>query len=372
MKNVVVQGNGRLPFRIGWCAAPLKGSMLIFVIWILILMTVLAASVGIRSRLSSKISSHFQNRVAENFLMHSAVNVASFLVYADDDPDVDSDQDAWYGTPASFETFKISRSVTVTISDEESKINLNKATEAVLENFFKVLKENDVRLKTDPNDLVASIIVWQGKSLKTPRGRTTLGHVHKKAPFESVDELRLIQYITPEDYKVLEPFFTVFGRANEIQMRVNLNTVHDWILKAVIESLSGGSGSKELFFDRIQLARRGKPGQKEGPVRIIFAAADLRPQILIEKLGLSNSPEMVAMVSQLVPFLTVDSQFFSVHVETKKEGGVSPRKTTAILGRRGVLLSKTSQGNYVSLPRLNNVLNNYPYEVLSWSEAVSM
>ena len=342
-----------------------RGSILIFALWIMILLTMFAASIGFRSRLGIRLAT-FHNSLQENsFEFQSLINLASHLINEDEDPLSDSTQDLWYGAPQKYSSFDYSSEFDLTITDEESKLNINKATEVVLQNLLKVLNENGIKLKTKPEDLIGGIVRWRGGT--SIQGKPGIGFQHKRAPFETVDELRLIQNINPADLEILKPYLTVYGRPFDFSLKVNLNTVNDWILDALIRSLAGGDHQKKILLNQIQIYRKGDPKDPKDHPAFTFTQADLATGTFIQKLKLPNSPEMVAMVSQFVQFLIVDSQFFHVLVVTKED---APHKKLieAILGLRQQILVKSSKGNYTLQPRLNNVLNGYPFEVLYWNE----
>lgn len=348
------------------------GSILIFVIWILLLLTVLAASVALRSRLEIKLTSFYGERLQDDYMMLSAVHAAMYLINQDDDASVDSDRDSWYGDPSGFGDFSLSKEIVLTIEDEESKLNLNKVNDTILGNFFKILKENGIRFETEPNDMIVSIMAWQGKPLRTVKGKTSMGFEHKKAPFETVEELKLIQYITPKDYEAIKPFFTTYGKTADFWPRVNVNTAHDWILKAIIQSLPGGEQEKKQLFDNLQFFRKGDPQNPEKSPGMVFTPADLRGKVLLQKLGLPETPSMIGLINMLQQYyLTADSQFFFVHVETQKGGLEAVKVVEAVLGtRQGVLQKSSVSGSYQNLPVTGNVLQGYPYDILYWNERV--
>lgn len=343
-----------------------SGSILIFLIWILILLSVLAVSVGFRSRVGVQLAKFYGRHQENDYQFHSIVNLAAYLLNEDEDPETDSTQEIWYGEPEGIAEFPFTQDKIIFIQDEEGKLNLNKVTPIILERFFGVLKDNQVRLNTDPEDLAGSIVAWRGGSSR--RGRSTLGFEHKRAPFESIDELRLIQRITPHDYETIRSYFTVFARPGNFSLKININTVHSWILKAVIGSLPGNKLNKQLLFDQIELYRKGNPNDLESQPPMIFLAADLTASAMIQKLGLPSSPAVRRMINQIVRYLLVDSQFFHIRVETQEEDFGSPKVVEAVLGTRHSLLVKTSRGRYTLRRRLNNVLRDYPFEILYWSE----
>ncbi|MBI4358664.1 MAG: general secretion pathway protein GspK [Candidatus Omnitrophica bacterium] len=289
----------------------------------------------------------------------SAVNLARFFIDSDDQPRVDFLEDSWYGTPSQFTEMDSSKRFHLEISDAESKIDLNKAQEPFLIQFFETLKKHGIPLKTEPKKLAASILAWRGQT--GSQGGPTLGFKHKRAPFETVEELRLIQHITPEDVELLKPFVTaVYGLTLSPQVRVNLNTVHPYILEALISSLTGGDFTKRDLYEKIMKLRDEKQ---------VFWQEDLAMEPFLRKLGLSNSPTEIFLLTQFLSFVTVDSQFFLVHVKSRlprKESFtldvvLGPRTFRQVLvSPRGTELAK-SPGQIVAVP----------LEILFWQEGLS-
>ena len=375
-----------------------SGSVLILSLWVLILISLFALSVGFRMRLATKIERIQSDRFVQNYDYLSALNWARFLIESDDEPRVDHRADEWYGHPKQFEDMDFSRRFDLEIEDEESKVNLNRADQRLLLGLFEVLKRHEIHLETDPEDLSGSIVVWRGQTAAL--GKPTLGFKHKGAPFESVEELRLIQYISPNDVQRLRPFVTVYGSPQDRTMKVNLNTVHPYVLEALISGLSGGPVPKQVLLESLEKFRMVDRQQSTTPSlrghevpeaisepeiaepvpspeiasatpgtlprndrrgilpgshprndgaegaegdgrrnRQIFQQNDLQAQRFIQKLGLPNSLDMQQLVSQLMKHVTVDSQFFLVRVklrsaETNPNGYPRPRALEAVLGPR--------------------------------------
>lgn len=302
-----------------------QGSVFILFLWVLILFSLLAVSAAFRTRLQTKVQGFETNGFEMNYDFLSAVNLARFLIDSDDEPKVDFKEDNWYGTPPAFKEMDFSERFDLEISDEESKIDLNKAPAVILEKFFDLLKTKGIRLETEPKDLAGSILAWRGQV--SARGRPTVGFEQKKGPFESLRELELIQYISPGDAARLRPFVTVYGAVGGPVMRVNINTVHPYILEALVSSQAGGDFTKRELFQKIEAFRSGKPEHTlTAGIKQVFQPSDLNPSAFIQRLGLTNSPTMVQLVSQLMIFLTVDSQYFSVRVRSRL-----PRKESFVL-----------------------------------------
>ena len=357
-----------------------KGSVFILFLWVLLLLSFFAMSVGFRTRLAAKIEGYELRRFEMNYDFLSAINLARFFIESDKEPTVDFVGDDWYGTPEEFKSMDLAKRFELEISDEGSKIDLNKVSEQFLLTFFGVLKKKGIKLETDPKDLTASILAWRGQTSLT--GKATSGFDQKGAPFQTIDELRTIQYISPHDVDVLMPFVTVYGTPFGGSMRVNINTVHPYILEALIlqPGLIGGDFDKSTLLQQIEALRnvkgKIKPMGKEktepsSKPSQAFQQVDLDPNNFIQRLNLPYSIQMVQLVSQLISFVTIDSEFFSVHVRSKL-----PKKESfvldAVLGPRFVPRAQI-QGvpTSDSLGRPTGQPVTVPLEILAWQEGVA-
>jgi len=345
-----------------------RGSLLIFVMWILIVLTVLAASVGFRSRIEIQLSSMNNRNMVGLYEYLSAVNLAAYFLNEDEDPLNDSALEAWYGSPSDYERYDVSKRISIKISDEDGKLNLNKVTPEILQNFFKILKKNNVKLDTDEDDLVGSIMAWRG--VQSIQGKTTLGYEHKRAKFESIDELRLIQYMTLRDYETLKPYFTVYGSQADFFLKVNINTANEWILEAIIMSQPGGDLEKRDLLSKLSALRKRNENSSKDQPPFVFQAADLTPQIFMERLGLINSPPVIQLVNFTLRFMTTDSQYFYVELRGRQDGRISSKRVEAVIGAGLPILIKQPRGSGYGIQNvMNNVLRGYPYEILYWNES---
>lgn len=345
-----------------------KGSLLIFVLWILIVLTALAASVGFRSRIQIQLSSMNDRDTVGLYENFSAVNLASYFIEQDEDPQNDSKLESWYGTPANYSQYDISKKILLSISDEEGKLNLNKVTPEILQNFLEILDDNNIKLDTDADDLTGSIMAWRGT--QSIQGKSTLGYEHKRAKFESVDELRLIQYITPNDYETLKPYFTVYGSGADFFLKVNINTANEWIIEAIIKSQPGGDLEKKDLLNKLNAIRKRNENTSSGELPFAFQAADLSPQVFMERLGLINSPPMIQLANFTLRFLTVDSQYFHIELTQQRDKWSLPKKVEVVVGSALPILIKQPRGSGYGIQNMmNNVLRGYPYEILYWRES---
>jgi type II secretory pathway component PulK len=356
-----------------------RGSVFILFLWVMILMSFFAMSVGFRTRLAAKIEGYELKRFELTYDFLSAVNLARFFIESDEDPNVDFKGDAWYGAPREFKKMDFSERFDLSIADEGSKIDLNKAQEPFLVKFFEVLKDHDIKLETEPKKLASSILAWRGM-VTGPGSPTSLGSQveQKRRPFESVEELRLIQYISTKDFETLRPFFTAASGSVGGFFKVNLNTVHPYILEALIlytPSPAAGESLRRSILEKIEGFRGSvnddpEDDQTKGAsAALAFGQADLKPQGFIEKLRLGNSIQVVQFVSYFIQyFASVNSEIYSVRVRSripKKESFtlnavLGPRMLQGRLGMPGIN-SPASMGKPVTVP----------LEILSWRESVT-
>ncbi len=356
-----------------------NGSVFIIFLWVLILMSLIAFSVAVRSRMAAKIEGYELLRFETNYDFLTGVNLARFYIDSDPDPRVDSAEDTWFGTPKGFEGTDFSKRFELEIGDEDSKINLNKAQYPLLLKLLEVLVKHGKKFNTKKEDLAASILAWRG--MTAPGGKPQTGTELKRAPFESVDELRLIQYISPRDLETIRPYVTVYGTPYGGLSQININTAHPYVLEAVVFSLSGADSDKRELINRIEEFRNVKSkffknetqGSTQGSTQAaqFFGQADRSYQAMMTKLKIPTPTQgqmtpMAFLVSQLLASITVDTQYFSVQVRSK----VPKRESftlKAVLGQRynTQLQWGMSSG---SLARPVGQPVNAPLEILAWRE----
>ncbi|MBI4372428.1 MAG: general secretion pathway protein GspK [Candidatus Omnitrophica bacterium] len=340
-----------------------QGSILILFLWVLVFLTLFAVSLTMRTRIATKIESFYGRRMSADYDFLSAVNLARFFITEDEDAGIDSPQDDWYGTPEKFEDSKFAEEFSLEIHDEESKINLNLASERLLISFFEVLKDHDMELESDIKELAANIIRWRGGV--SPAGSSKDREKFKQAPFESVDELFLVPEVEASDIEILKPYFTVYGNSNAKEMRVNINTAHPFILEALITSIPGASVTKRELWQRLEKFLNPSQSEDEEAAedeREIFHGEFLNIDAFMRKLALSDTPIMHYTAGQFLRFVTADSRYFMVSVRTKRQRvGIS--KVEAVFGA-----PREDRSMKMALARAGFRLVTTPLEVHSWKE----
>lgn len=359
---------------------------MILFLWVMILLSLFAVSIALRTRLATKIEGYEMNQFELSYDYLTAVNLARYFIDSDQDSNVDHPGDVWCGAPRGFKEMEFSKRFGLEITDEESKININIASEPFLINFFDLLKTKKYSLKTNSKKIAGSIIAWRGGSVA--QGPSTLGTKQKMGPFESLDELLLIQSIDSEDAEKLKPFLTVYGMAYGA-MKVNLNTVHRYVLEALISSLSGDASDKKRLFESIEEYRtltansQNTAAQDENAtenstsnIKQFFNRDDMAniAQFMV-KVGLpvqlqgpyGQMGSVPNLIRQLFYYVKVNSDYFHVEVRSRLPGKESFVLET-VLGARVIPRFRVTPIG-VSFGQTGKMVA-IPLEILSWQERV--
>lgn len=299
-----------------------RGTILILSLWIVILISLLALSIALRTRLENKI--HDYQRVLGPLPYAPLSDLHRVrLILASDQSKTDSQASVWYGehltsalkvlknTEARAEAARVSEGeFRVEIHDEQSKMDLNRVPPEVLEPFFKQLESYDrVRLSSRSEDWIGGILYWRGGSWIRKRAKS--GVYYKKAAFESVKELLMIPGIEKQDVKKLEPYFTVFS--SELVFKVNINTAPLSVLRAIVESVSGDHFAREKIWDKILELRNSQKTSEAGQPPF-FPDDIVTQQAFLQKLMVSTTVQQLDFAARLIPFFTVQSAYFTVKI----------------------------------------------------------
>lgn len=258
-----------------------KGAILILALWTMTLLAVFAAYVGLRVRQRASLISRIEDRSQLRFLAESGVKKAIAMIK------LESDQSQGKLTAAGkqylFNNLKEFSSIKVGIgefsiyhdikenlltskmygvSDEESKINLNRADVKTIKRLINTVAH--IR-EDDADSLAEAIINWREvhsteltgfssdnyySSLKSP-------YEAKQAEFELFDELRLVKGMTRKVFDEVIPYVTIFGDG-----KININTASREVLLAL--------GLDASIADKILIARRGNDHQEATEDDFIF------------------------------------------------------------------------------------------------------
>ena len=221
-----------------------EGSILMLVLWILAFLVLLSLGLGSTTSLDQRLVSYQRDRLMALYLAKAGYFRALVELEQDPTPQVDSYLDPWAYNLEGFQratlgegSFTVSyplpgedgsEGVVYGVVDEDRKVNLNTASQAVL-----------LRLPGMTDEMADSVLDWRAED----RGLgERLGEV-KDRPFEVLEELLLVEGMTDEVFQALQPFITVYTDG-----KVNLNTAPREVLKAL--GMGEGLVNKLLYFRR--------------------------------------------------------------------------------------------------------------------------
>jgi general secretion pathway protein K len=185
------------------------GLALVLVLWILTLMTIMAASYALSTQREAALLSHAHERAKGLALADGGVHYAMMMLSLSD-PKLRWRAD---GTVYLWNVEEGAR-VRMRIFDEGGKVDLNAAQELTLRTVLNYIVHNDERAV----QLTDAILDWRDPDdLKRMHGAEAedyraagLKQMPQNRNFLVLEELRGVMGITPELYRALEPWFTLY------------------------------------------------------------------------------------------------------------------------------------------------------------------
>lgn len=238
--------------------------------WILVVLVILAVSVGQRASMTFKYTRYQKDRQKALYLAKAGINRA-ITELTKDINDYDALDESWADNKEIFEKITLTEvenefaSVNYTrevegrveekfgVRDEEGKININTAPEelliALLENF-NIL---------DAPQVAKNIRIWRGDIPDDNKTYEELGYAPKAEKFANSEELMLVKGITPQDYQKLKEDITVYTDG-----LININTVSEGVLNiaacAVSKKLKITEGFAKSLSVKILATRDNRGG----------------------------------------------------------------------------------------------------------------
>ncbi len=168
---------------------------------------------------------------------------------------IDTLKELW--ATGGYATFPISLSGgtvdSITVTDEESKVHLNYASQLLLQNLLTNLGVSSAATKA------TNIVNFRGAPLTNP--------------FDSVEELQQVTGITVADYTAIKNYVTAYSFLNpnsynthpataastSVRAPVNVNTAPFGVLKAIFDPLGLGAGDSTTLANAIITFRNSTP-----------------------------------------------------------------------------------------------------------------
>jgi general secretion pathway protein K len=201
------------------CSAREHGIALVIVLWIVTLLTVIASSFVYAMRTDTKVVSNEMARARANAAAEAAVHRAVFELYKPP-----SLTDRWQPDGVPHEWRYQDATIVVSLTDESAKIDVNSASDQLMRNLFvsQGLNEEEAASLTD------AMADWRdADTLRRARGAeeaeyAAAGRTYKpaNAPFQTIEELKLVLGMTSDLYQRLEPLITTYSRQPGINSQI--------------------------------------------------------------------------------------------------------------------------------------------------------
>ena len=201
-----------------------RGSILIYVLWILAIMSIAAMELAYYSKLSSALSinlgSHLANIEAARGLIETTIYRMSrekAFPYSGKEIRYNLSHEKWI----------------VKIVDEGGKLNINTLDAST---WASLLEACGVKMGVKRDTIIDSILDWRdADSFKRLNGAEddyyqSLPHPYhcRNGDFRTVEELALVKGVTPEIYNKLAPMLSVWGNSKSL----NINSASPEALEA--------------------------------------------------------------------------------------------------------------------------------------------
>lgn len=234
-----------------------KGTILVTSLWIMAILSILAIGIGFRVSIEARLARYNLDRLKAVYLAKAGIVKAQEVLKSDNDP-----YDWLYQcgitlnivkeeTPEKiFSNIKLGEgSFSVGYSDggakkagmldEERKININTIGKAGTSQTVipKEALEDLLSDYSDKKDITAAILAWRepkkGMDLEMDSAYDSFGYERKGGEFSCVEELLLVDGVTPEVYNSIKDHVTVYGNK---EGKVNINTASERVLRAIFAS----------------------------------------------------------------------------------------------------------------------------------------
>ncbi|MFQ5681046.1 MAG: general secretion pathway protein GspK [Candidatus Omnitrophota bacterium] len=205
-----------------------RGFFLVFALWIFALMSLFCLGLGFRTFVRTKKARLLLNRTRAFYLALSGIRIANEILRADE-TSVDHKQEDW-AQPFEKEERFVSPAgkgrISLSIEDEEARINLNIINRGRAVGLFRQVDMDDAEEKADCLfDYIDRDILSRSPSVFGCEDKENAKNMNFSVP----EELLLVKNISVDDYKKIQPLVTVWGDS-----RININTAREDVLKALI------------------------------------------------------------------------------------------------------------------------------------------
>ncbi|MFH1867404.1 MAG: hypothetical protein ABH843_00410 [Candidatus Omnitrophota bacterium] len=325
-----------------------KASILIIALWSVSFLAAFAIIISYGVRQKAMVVQRLEDRDRLHLIADAGIKYAISELKKEEDKGYDSLGDGWSNNAGLFSDRKVGEgSFTISYNylnpvsaeqeirygliDEERKININKASVAVLKRFFQiVLGFNEMAAQ----ELAASTVDWRDKdsSLSIPLGsaedsyyrNTRCSYEAKDEEFEVLEELLLVKGMNQDIFNKIKDYVTIYGSG-----QVNINTTSEEVL------LSLGLNEKAVY--QILRYRYGKDEVPGTPDDNIFNSASNIVPRLSQSFSLSASEAAHINEISNMGLTTSSSNFLIRCVSSIDEKNISTM-TECVVDKTGKML----------------------------------
>jgi general secretion pathway protein K len=205
-----------------------SGVALVLVLWVITLLSVIAGNFAFSMRGEAIIARNLVSSAQAQALADAGVQKAWFELSKPS-----TDLQRWQANGVAHPFTLAGADLTVTLQDESGKIDLNTASDSLLQGLFKSVGLSDESSVA----LVDAVLDWRdADKLKRLHGAEEddyrsagKSYTPTNNPFETVDELQLVLGMSPELYRKLAPALTIYSR----QAGVNTAVAQRAVLLAI-------------------------------------------------------------------------------------------------------------------------------------------
>lgn len=316
-----------------------KGSVLIFIVWMIALLSVLVAGLGSRGAFALDLTARLNRQLQASYIARAGVQRVVTILADDPTPDFDGFSDYWVDNQALFANRQFGEgSFTVSyvlpgassspiygLMDEDRKLNLNTMPVEVFQHLLQQvggMREDEARAAAE------AIVDWRDEDQEPhPHGAEdfyylgfSTAYESKDGPFENTEELLFVRGMTVEVFDRVAPYITVYGSG-----QVNVNTASPTVLRALGLSVDGVNG---IVFYRAGEDNSERTADDRAVSAVNAISAELAQAVLRE-----DAPRLNQLVQ--ANLLTVRSDAFRVSMIAQVPEGAFPVHLECVVDREG-------------------------------------
>lgn len=195
------------------------GFALVIVIWVLTLLSLMAGSFALTMRRADSVTMALKNNAQAEALTESSFTQAKYMLQQPDP------NQRWLADGSIYRIVRNDGSeIRISITAESAKIDLNQASPELLAAAIDMISSD----KWQQQALLNSILDWRDADDETrPHGAEKkqyqdagLTYSPSNQPFQSLDELLLVQGMDEQTFNRLQPWLTVYSGQNQVDMEM--------------------------------------------------------------------------------------------------------------------------------------------------------